>query len=165
MAIPGLLLLHFCLFNTYSWQFIVNKICQWLDSNCRPLVLEATALPIEPQPPLPHCVLLLLEKVNNSWMVQLLHFWPTTPSCKWTVSTFTLIKVVSTAAVVLTSVTIKKSPNVYKSCPKWFHKKNLRFWHLYKKYISSKPFLIYCPKLIYFPTFKLLPFINQSCSK
>ena len=26
------------------------KICQWLESNCGPLVLEATALPTEPQP-------------------------------------------------------------------------------------------------------------------
>ena len=26
------------------------------------------------------------------------------------------------------SVTSKMSPNVYKNCPKWFHKKNQRFW-------------------------------------
>ena len=33
-------------------QLSANKICQWLDSNCGSLVLEATALPTEP-PPLP----------------------------------------------------------------------------------------------------------------
>ena len=31
------------------------------------------------------------------------------------------------------SVTGKKSPKLYKSCPKWFHYKNVRFWQLYKK--------------------------------
>ena len=30
------------------------------------------------------------------------------------------------------SVTSKKSPNVYRCCPKWFHYKNEWFWHLYK---------------------------------
>ena len=31
-------------------QFIVNKICRWLDSNSGSLALEATAPPTEPQP-------------------------------------------------------------------------------------------------------------------
>ena len=30
-------------------MFNIN-FCQWLDSNCGPLELEATALPTEPQP-------------------------------------------------------------------------------------------------------------------
>ena len=31
------------------------------------------------------------------------------------------------------SVTSKKSPNVYESCAKWCHSKNERFWQVYKK--------------------------------
>ena len=52
-----------------------NKFCQWLDSNCRPLVSEATALPTEPQP-LPH-----LWKFPKSRRRQILtvHF-PSSPS-------------------------------------------------------------------------------------
>ena len=48
-AIPGL----FSLFSSfqYSWQLMFDiSFCRWLDSNCRPLELEATALPTEPQP-------------------------------------------------------------------------------------------------------------------
>ena len=47
------LFLYFRLFKT---QLTVNKcsiyinFCRWLDSNCRPLVLEVTALPTEAQP-------------------------------------------------------------------------------------------------------------------
>ena len=49
-AIPGLFFVIF----VFPIQSTVNnvqyKVCQWLDSNRRPLVLEATALPTEPQP-------------------------------------------------------------------------------------------------------------------
>ena len=38
----GLFFSLFCLFITVLIQLIENKICQWLDSNLRPLVLEAT---------------------------------------------------------------------------------------------------------------------------
>ena len=35
----------------YSWQKMFNKFfCRWLESNHKPLELEATALPTEPQP-------------------------------------------------------------------------------------------------------------------
>ena len=52
-AIPGLFIFYFRLFNTI--QLTVNnkcsiKICRCLDSNRGRLVLEATALPTEPQP-------------------------------------------------------------------------------------------------------------------
>ena len=44
----------FALFSSfhYSWQYtnVLYKLCQWLDSNHGPLVLEATDLPTEPQP-------------------------------------------------------------------------------------------------------------------
>ena len=49
-AIPGLFFFIFGLFNTDSKQLIVNKICQWQDSNCRFLVSVETALPTEAQP-------------------------------------------------------------------------------------------------------------------
>ena len=39
------LFIYFRLFNTAQYFF-----CQWLDSNRRPLALEVTALPTEPQP-------------------------------------------------------------------------------------------------------------------
>ena len=45
--------LFFSLFSSYqsSWQYMFNIIFyQWLDLNCGPLELEATALPTEPQP-------------------------------------------------------------------------------------------------------------------
>ena len=45
----------FSLFSSYQESFlkqlILNKICQWLDSNQGPLVLEAAALSTVPQPP------------------------------------------------------------------------------------------------------------------
>ena len=40
--------LYFRLSNTISAQLVENKICQWLNSNCRPLVSEATALQTGP---------------------------------------------------------------------------------------------------------------------
>ena len=44
----------FSLFSSFqcSWQFTMFNInfCQWLNSNCGPLELEAAALPTEPQP-------------------------------------------------------------------------------------------------------------------
>ena len=49
-AISGLFFLYFRLFNTVDSKQMFNKFCQWLDSNCGPLVLEATTLPTEPQP-------------------------------------------------------------------------------------------------------------------
>ena len=52
-AIPGLFFFIFVFFNTqltvYKCSILIN-FCQWLDSNRGPLVLEATALPTEPQP-------------------------------------------------------------------------------------------------------------------
>ena len=42
---------YYCLFNTVDIILMFNiKVCMWLDSNCGPLLLEATALPTEPQP-------------------------------------------------------------------------------------------------------------------
>ena len=38
------LFLYFRPFNTVDSQQMFNKFCRWLDSNCGPLVLEATAL-------------------------------------------------------------------------------------------------------------------------
>ena len=45
------LLLYFQFFNTVdsTQKFNIN-FCWWMDLNCGPLVLEATALPTEPQP-------------------------------------------------------------------------------------------------------------------
>ena len=42
--------LYFRLFNNVDSKQYQYKICRWLDSNRRPLVSEATALPTEPQP-------------------------------------------------------------------------------------------------------------------
>ena len=42
--------LYFCLFNTADINMFNINFCRWLDLNCRPLELEATALPTEPQP-------------------------------------------------------------------------------------------------------------------
>ena len=51
-AIPSFFFFNF-VFSIHSWQKTIN-FCRWLDSNCRPLVSEGTALPTEPQPvPLP----------------------------------------------------------------------------------------------------------------
>ena len=47
-AIPGLFFIF-----VFSTQLLMNnftKFRRWLDSNCGPLVSEATALPTEPQP-------------------------------------------------------------------------------------------------------------------
>ena len=55
-AIPGLFFLYFRLFNTVDSKQMFNKFCRWLDSNRGPLVLEATALPTEPQPLLLHLI-------------------------------------------------------------------------------------------------------------
>ena len=57
-AIPAVFFLYFCRLNTVDSKQIFNKICQWLDSNRRPLVLEATALPTEP---------LQLPKLSRFW--------------------------------------------------------------------------------------------------
>ena len=35
---------------------------------------------------------------------------------------------------------VKKSPNVYKSSQKWFHKKNQRFWHLFNNCLKCRLF-------------------------
>ena len=60
-AIPGLFFFIFRLFNTqlivYNNYSILINFCQWLDSNCGPLVSEATALPTEPQPHPMYCFL------------------------------------------------------------------------------------------------------------
>ena len=44
------LFIYFRLFNTVDNKQMLNKFCQWLESNRGPLVLKATALPTEPQP-------------------------------------------------------------------------------------------------------------------
>ena len=53
-ANPGLFFFIFHLFNTqltvYNNCSILINFCRWLDSNRRPLVSKATALPTEPQP-------------------------------------------------------------------------------------------------------------------
>ena len=52
LAIPGLFFIFvFSLQLTIGKQIFNSKICRWLDSNCRLLVLEATALPTVPH----HC--------------------------------------------------------------------------------------------------------------
>ena len=49
MVLP--LILYFHLFNTVDSKQMFNmNLCQWLDSNCGPLVSETTSLPSEPQP-------------------------------------------------------------------------------------------------------------------
>ena len=42
--------LYLRLFNSTDSKQMFNKFCRWLDSNRGPLILEATALPTEPQP-------------------------------------------------------------------------------------------------------------------
>ena len=48
-AIPGLFLFIFVFSTQLTIKIVQLKLCQWLDSNRGPLVLEATALPTEPQ--------------------------------------------------------------------------------------------------------------------
>ena len=55
-AIQGL---YFPIFNAVSSTY---KFCQWLDSNCRYLVVEVIALPTAPQP-LPDQEALLLVRI------------------------------------------------------------------------------------------------------
>ena len=43
-------LFFFIFFNIYQQKMFHIKNCWWLDSNCRPLVSEVTALPTEPHP-------------------------------------------------------------------------------------------------------------------
>ena len=50
MAIPGLFFLYFRLSNTVDIKMFITNYCPWLDSNCKPLELDVTALPTEPQP-------------------------------------------------------------------------------------------------------------------
>ena len=65
------LFLYFHLISEVDSKQMFNIIfCQWLDSNRRPLVLEATALPIEPQLlPLSHSFFLLafFFVPNSTW--------------------------------------------------------------------------------------------------
>ena len=49
------------------------------------------------------------------------------------------------------SVTCKKSPNVYKSCPKMISLENEKFWHLYKNCLIMLP-----------QAFKSCPMCNKS---
>ena len=71
---------------------IYNNFCQWLDSNRRPLLSEATALPTQPQP-LPIEIKTYFKHKN------IVPVWPD-------------------SFVAAASVTRKKSPNVYKKLPK-----------------------------------------------
>ena len=49
-AITSLFFFYFCLFYKQLTMSRFNKSCRWLDSSRGPLVLEATAMPTEPQP-------------------------------------------------------------------------------------------------------------------
>ena len=79
-TIPGLFF-YFRLFNT---QLTANKcsifinFCRWLDSNRRPLVLEATALPTEPQP-LPNLLIVTIQCYTIYFTIYYTHvgryFW------------------------------------------------------------------------------------------
>ena len=61
-------LFYFCLFNTAdNKQMFSLKVCQWLDSNCGPLVSEVTALPTEPQPQLGSYIVKEFDKLISSW--------------------------------------------------------------------------------------------------
>ena len=74
------LFLYFRLFNTqltvYKCSILIN-ICRWLDSNCGTLVLEATALPTEPQP-LPN-----LSNIVNFQIISMVMVW--IPPLMWIV--------------------------------------------------------------------------------
>ena len=77
---------YFCLLNKVDSKQMFNiKVCLWLDSNCRPMFLEATALSTEPQPLPKFLHFLWVEKMNfnllfrrptnyQNWMIRLLRF-------------------------------------------------------------------------------------------
>ena len=47
---PASFLSLFSAFQQLTVNMFIIRFCRWLDSNCRPLASEATALPTEPQP-------------------------------------------------------------------------------------------------------------------
>ena len=54
---------------TVNRKYWFNKSCRWLDSNCRPLVSEATAQPTEPQPvPQKHALSTCI--LQSLWLTQ-----------------------------------------------------------------------------------------------
>ena len=133
------LFLYFCLyFTVYRKQVFNMKVCLWLDSNCGPLVSEATALPTEPQP-LPLNVKFYLvdgskrhhencdekvsdgeakdEIVGHALKVPLEQDGRNHEHVAW--------NLIQTSRIP-GSVTSKKSPNVYKSCPKMI---SLEVWN------------------------------------
>ena len=68
-----LLFLSWPLFHifVFSIRLAVNikyKVCRWLDSTCRTLLLEATALPIEPQPKTINCYQIAKNYDEKSFM-------------------------------------------------------------------------------------------------
>ena len=70
------LFLYFLLFNSVdSKQMLYIKVCQWLNSIHRPLVLEATALPTEPQPRLVYAKIDPTSRHRldlNEWSIKLI---------------------------------------------------------------------------------------------
>ena len=81
-AIPGLFFVYFCLFNTVDSAY---KFCQWPDSNCGPLVSEATALPTAPQP-LPKSVHCCISGVAFPYYYLIISFYSANaplPSTRW----------------------------------------------------------------------------------
>ena len=73
-TLPTTHFLQFCLFNRYSWQFLICRYCRWLDSNGKPLVWEATALPSEPQPL--RSTLPIFSLSFSTYFVSLCFFFP-----------------------------------------------------------------------------------------
>ena len=164
------LFLYFNRFNTVDSKQMLIKDFQWMDSNHRSPVSEATALPTETQP-LPYQNLFLRWHVlpvnlcfvyNGSPFVtkrnKLINEFCTysrSDQIRLAYGECSLIKIKRNNVFLqnhlnhffltnaleqlafmrgqvclscVCSVTSKKSPNVYKSCPKWFYHKNERFW-------------------------------------
>ena len=72
--------LIFSLFSWFQYSLILNKVLRWLDSNRRSLVLEATALPTEPQPlpsPMTSCFEVCLRLLGYSATLSNGHSLPT----------------------------------------------------------------------------------------
>ena len=82
-AVPGL---FFSLFSSFQYtadsKQMFNKyinFCRWLDSSCRPLVSEATALPTESQPlPIIATSILSFAKFGIQWNLDGIYFRETT---------------------------------------------------------------------------------------
>ena len=117
--------------------------CRWLDSNCRPLNLESTALPTEPQS---------LPSANDCMSLCLFHFHQ---------STFSHILLGTNRSCIVYCYAIVASV-IARSVTRWWNKKSPNF----SRYCPKCSQIIFRWKWYYFKYTKLLPeFLSYFCKK